>query len=187
MSLVAISGNVRVPSRTAALVRLIQARVESRLGLQGTFISLTDVAPSVMTALTPAQLSPAGIDVLRRVEAADILVIGSPIYRASYTGALKHLFDLVDNRSLIGAVAVLAATGGTPLHGLALEHQFRPLFGYFGIVAAATTIYALESDFSGEQVADASVHERAARAAEEVALLAQAGLRQRRAQTAAAA
>jgi FMN reductase len=185
-TLVAVSGNVRTPSRTASLVRLIQAEVESRLGTTGSFIEAVKAAPPLMAAMTRDDVGPSGSAVIRRIESADVLVIGSPIYRASYTGALKHVFDLVHNQSLIGSVAIIAATGGTPLHGLAVEHQFRPLLSYFGIVAAATTIYALESDFVGFELTSDAIRDRIARAADEAALLARSGLRQRRAAAAAA-
>jgi FMN reductase len=176
-SLVAISGSVRAPSRTTALVRSIQSALESRLDTTGLFVSLTEVAPLVMGALTRDQLSPAGRDLIRTIESADILIVGSPIYRASFTGALKHLFDLLHYQALSGAVAMIAATGGTPLHGLATEHQFRPLLSYFGIVSVPTTIYALETDFVGTELINASIAERIERAADEAAKLVGAGLR----------
>lgn len=185
-SLLAISGNVRTPSRTASLVHLIQTELESRLAVTGRFVEIARVAPPLMAALTREEVGSEGSTVIRRIESADVLVIGSPIYRASYTGALKHVFDLVDNRSLTGSVAIIAATGGTPLHGLAVEHQFRPLLSYFGIVAVATTIYALETDFVDFQLASGAIRDRVARAADEVALLARSGLRHSQAAAAAA-
>lgn len=175
-NLVAISGNVRWPSRTAALVRNVQSELESRLDVTGQFFALADVAPDIMAALTRDQLTAAGRKLIDCVERADVLVIGSPIYRASYTGALKHLCDLLDYRALSGAVAVIAATGGTPLHGLATEHQFRPLLSFFGILAVPTTIYALETDFAGADLINPAIAARIERAADEAAALARSGL-----------
>ncbi len=138
---------------------------------------MPDVASDLMGALTRDQLSTAGGALIDTVERADVLVIGSPIYRASYTGALKHLCDLLDYRALTGAVGVIAATGGTALHGLAAEHQFRPLLGFFGIVSAPTTVFALETDFVGTELINASIAERIERAADEAAALSRSGLR----------
>ena len=45
------------------------------------------------------------------------MIVGTPVYRASYTGALKHLFDLMHYGPGRHAV-LLAATGGTRMHGL---------------------------------------------------------------------
>jgi NAD(P)H-dependent FMN reductase len=58
------------------------------------------------------------------------------------TGVLKHIFDLVDRDALAGRVALLAATGGTPLHGLIGDHQLRPLLGFFRAVTVPTVVYA---------------------------------------------
>ncbi|MGO8048504.1 NADPH-dependent FMN reductase, partial [Rhizobium johnstonii] len=68
----------------------------SKLGLDGRTIELVDAAPILFQALRSDQLDAEGRAILDAVEAADVLVVGSPFYRASYTGALKHLFDLVD-------------------------------------------------------------------------------------------
>ena len=177
LSVVAISGNVRVPSRTAALVRAILVALESRLAVTATLIALPDAGADLLGALTRDRLGPAGRDLIDTIERADVLVIGSPIYRASYTGALKHVCDLLDYRALAGAVGLIAATGGTALHGLATEHQFRPLLGFFGIVSVPTTIYALETDFVGTELINAGLAERIARAADEAAALVRCGLR----------
>ena len=94
------------------------------------------------------------------VETADVLVVGSPVYRASYSGALKHLFDLVHFESLIGKPVILAATGGTPLHGLMIDHQLRPLFGFFKTLTLPTSVYALESDFAAYAVSNPEIRKR---------------------------
>lgn len=89
-----------------------------------------------------------------------MIVVGTPVYRASLTGALKHVFDLVDHRSLRGCVAVLAATGANRHHGLVTEHQLRPLMGFFGAVTVPTAVYAEEIDFDGLAIASTAVEER---------------------------
>lgn len=79
-------------------------------------------------------LGAAGERIIQRVEKTGLMVVGTPVYRLSYTGALKHLFDRVDYRALAGKTVLLAAAGGSSYHGLVLEHQLRPLFGFFGAV-----------------------------------------------------
>ena len=107
-----------------------------------------------------------------QVEAADLLIIGSSVYRASYTGVLKHLFDLVQRPALVGKIALLAATGGSAQHGLMIEHQMRPMMNFFGTYIVPTGIYATEADFDGMDVVGPTVRDRMARAAEEAAWLA---------------
>lgn len=186
LNLVALSGNVRTPSRTAALVSAIGKAIVNHLQVSQLDLTMAALGPTILGALTRDALSAEGLAIVRHVETADILIVGSPIYRASYSGALKHLFDLVDYRGLTGAVGVIAATGGTALHALATEHQFRPLLGFFGIISVPTTVYALETDFEGAVLTNARVHDRIEQAAVETAVLAPLALRRREARRAAA-
>jgi len=171
LKLVAISGNVRVPSRTEALVHATVSAISNHVPVSQFSFSLVEAGPVLLSSLTREALTPRGLAYIHQVETADILLIGSPIYRASYTGALKHLFDLVDYRALRGAIGLAVATGGTPLHGLAIEHQFRPLLGFFGVTVAATSLYALESDFEGTTLVSPQIIERIDQAAREIAAL----------------
>ena len=104
-----ISGSVSRPSRTAALVRHILDRIEKRGGVQSRLIELADAAPVLFAELTPAKLGSAAKAVIEAVEDADLLVAATPVYRRSYTGAFKHLFDLVDYRAFAGKPVI-----GTP-------------------------------------------------------------------------
>lgn len=148
LSIVALSGNVTRPSRTASLTASIVSAFERHtIGTTTTF-QMVDVAPDLFTALRPEQLAGRARDIVDTVEASDILVVASPVYRASYTGALKHLFDLVHFGALAGKPVILAATGGSHLHGLVTEHQLRPLMSFFNALTVPTAIYATEADFT---------------------------------------
>lgn len=164
MKILGISGSVKRPSRTAHLVERIVTAIGRAADVEVEHIDLADAAPVLFRALRADQLDEAGRALVDAVESADVLVVGSPVYRASYTGALKHLFDLVDFRALQGRRVILAATGGTPLHGLMLEHQFRPLFGFFGAVTVPTTVYAVEANFTEYTLSNPAVEARIERA-----------------------
>ncbi len=168
MNVLGISGSVKQPSRTASIVSDILNSIERRASVSVDTVDLAVAAPILFRALRADQLDEAGRRIIDAVEGADVLVVGSPVYRASYTGALKHLFDLVDFRALQGKRVILAATGGTALHGLMLEHQFRPLFGFFGAVTVPTTVYAVEADFTGYTLSNPVVEARVERAVAEL-------------------
>ena len=95
MNVLGISGSVKQPSRTACVVSDILASIEKRASVSVDTIDLAVAAPILFMALRADQLDEAGRRIIDAVEIADVLVVGSPVYRASYTGALKHLFDLV--------------------------------------------------------------------------------------------
>jgi FMN reductase len=168
LRIVGISGNVKAPSRTSALVASILRKVDSRLGTHTRHIDLVDAAPALFRALRSDQLDAEGLDIVRAVETADALVVASPVYRASYSGALKHLFDLVHFESLIGKPVIIGATGGTPLHGLMTDHQLRPLFGFFKTLTLPTSVYALEGDFAAYSITNPDITRRIDAAVQEL-------------------
>jgi FMN reductase len=160
ISVVGVAGNIARPSRTAALVSAIISETCSLSGAHGRLIELADVGPQLFQQQAPEQLRAfarehLGQDArsaLAAIEAADALVVGTPVYKGSYTGALKHLFDLIPPNALAGRPVLLAATAGSPLHGLVTEHQLRPLFAFFNARTVPTAIFALESDFQNYRV-----------------------------------
>jgi FMN reductase len=174
---VGVAGNIARPSRTAALVSTITAQVAGLSGANSRIIELVDVGPHLFPSFRPEglksfardNLPPEGRSAIETIEAADALVVGTPVYKGSYTGALKHLFDFVRPNALVGKPVLLSATAGTPLHGLVAEHQLRPLFGFFNAITLPTTIFALESDFQNYQIEKAELVVRVKRAAAEFA------------------
>ncbi len=89
-------------------------------------------------------------DDLATVENADALIVGTPVYRASFTGLFKHFFDFVEQNALIDVPVLLAASGGSERHALVLEHQLRPLFSFFQAQTLPIGVYATDRDFSPE-------------------------------------
>ena len=102
--------------------------------------------------------------------AADGLIAVTPIFSASYSGLFKLFFDLVDRDGFAGKPVLIAATGGTARHSLAVEHAMRPLFAYLNAAVVATGVYAATEDWGrGGDDADGSLVERIDRAAGELA------------------
>ncbi|MFT3731806.1 MAG: FMN reductase [Hyphomicrobium sp.] len=160
LSVVGISGSLSEPSRTSGLVSAILDAIARETNLDTVKIDLSASSAGLFAASSPAKLSADARAIVESVEDADLLVVGSPVYRASYTGALKHLFDLVDHKRFASKPVILAATGGSPLHGLVIEHQLRPLFGFLNALTLPTAIYAVESDFSNYLLTNDAVRER---------------------------
>jgi FMN reductase len=131
LRVVAVSGSLHTPSKTSALVHEILARISEQYRIESHVIELSHIGPEFAGALTRDQVAPSVETELRRIENADLLIVASPVYRGSFTGLFKHLFDFVGQYSLVDKPVLVAATGGGERHALILEHQFRPLFGFF--------------------------------------------------------
>ena len=92
--------------------------------------------------------------------------MGSPVYRASFTGLFKHLFDFVGQYELVGKPVLLAATGGGERHALMIEHQLRPLFAFFQALTLPLGVYASDTDFQRYTITSEVLRQRIALAAD---------------------
>jgi FMN reductase len=160
LKVVAVSGSLNHPSKTTVLVEEIVAALGRALPIESHLITLTDLGPSLAGALTRAELPAAAEAELQRIETADVLVVASPVYRASFTGLFKHLFDFVDQYALVDTPVLLAASGGSERHALIIEHQFRPLFSFFQALTLPIGIYAHDSDFADYRLTNESLRAR---------------------------
>src|ERR1700761_3358712 len=91
LTVIGLSGSLTRPSRTTALVATILDRIVQQDARQGKLIELVDEAPHLFAALSRRALTGRAAAVVAAVEQAELLIVGTPVYRASYTGALKHL------------------------------------------------------------------------------------------------
>ena len=55
---------------------------------------------------------------------------------------------------MIDKPVLLAATGGSDRHALILEHQFRPLFGFFQSITLPIGVYANDASFEDYVIQD---------------------------------
>lgn len=164
--IVAVSGSLHEPSKTTALLRAIAHAVAERAEAEVQLIELTEVGPSLAGALRREDL-PLSIEAqLVAIEESDLLIVGSPVYRASFTGLFKHLFDFVGQYALVGKPVLLAATGGGERHALMIEHQLRPLFAFFQALTLPVGVYASNTDFDGYRITSEILEGRIALAAD---------------------
>ena len=160
LRIVGVSGSLREPSKTTALVRELIDGVAAREPAETRLIEVATLGPLFAGALRREDLQPEVEDALRAIETADLLIVASPVYRASFTGLFKHLFDFVGQYALVGTPVLLAATGGGERHALILEHQMRPLFGFFQAQTLPVGVYASDTDFDGYELTSEAVKRR---------------------------
>ncbi len=160
LRVVGVSGSLTAPSRTTALVEAIVAALGTVFPIEAHLITLNSLGPQLAGALVRSQLPPTAEAELERIENADLVIVATPVYRASFTGLFKHLFDFVDQYALVDTPVLLAATGGSERHALIIEHQLRPLFGFFQSLALPVGVYAHDSDFTDYRISNQQLIER---------------------------
>jgi FMN reductase len=172
-TLVVITAGLGRPSSTRLLADQLAAATAGAAGDLGVLLDTRvvelrdlahDITNAMLTGFPPAALGEA----LEVVAGADALIAVTPIFTASYSGLFKSFFDVVDTNAVAGKPVLIAATGGTARHSLALEHAVRPLFAHLRAVTVPTTVFAAAEDWGGD-TAEGPLRERIERAAAELA------------------
>ena len=108
--------------------------------------------------------SPMVIDLLQQIENADGLLIATPVYKASLSGALKTVLDLLPERALAHKVVLPMATGGSIAHMLAVDYALKPVLS---ALKAQETLQGIFADDSQVAYAEGSRPAQLAAALEE--------------------
>lgn len=169
--IVAFSGSTRRPSKSRSLALAIATGVDQRLGVTIESYDIVDAGPGLGAAFTRKELSLEALQVLEAVEQADAVIAVTPVYKGSYTGLFKHLIDFIEPDRLLNKPVVIGATGGGHRHALIVEHQLRPLFGFFSAMIVPTTVYASDHEFVDGSIVDKGVLDRVAIASGQLARL----------------
>src|SRR5207249_11212790 len=168
---VGISGSPSSSSKSRMLVEYALARLAAR----GAVTELVDLATLPADALLGRAAAPALIAALETATRAQIIVAGTPVYRATYSGLLKVFFDLLPQDGLIGKIGVPLVTGHGAAHALSVDHGLRPLFASLGATVIASGVYATSQQFTDGRPGH-ELLEAVDRAVAEALALATAGL-----------
>jgi FMN reductase len=159
IELTAILGSVTPPGRlhravTEALDRLA-SRAETRprlLDLGAQRIAFADGRP--LEALhddTPV--------VVDAIQAADAVLLATPVYRGSFTGCLKNLLDQVPVPALRATPVAIVSMGGSDHHYLGAERHLRDTLSFFGAHPLPTAVYLTSRDFADGNPGERAVSE----------------------------
>ena len=140
-TVVALAGNPRAGSRTLRAAQHVAERIAAQVdGDVVATIDLAALAPEVLADEHPA------VDEARaRLAGADVAVIATPVYKASYTGLLKAFLDLYGPHGLAGVVVVPLVVSGDPAHALVGEVHLRPVLVELGAVVPTRSVTVTEA------------------------------------------
>ena len=153
-TLLAIHGTVTRPGR---LHQALEAALEGIEGHPGVSTSLLDLGQYRVSFADGRPLTGYSDDtqaVVEQVTAADMYLMGTPIYRASFTAALKNILDLTPVDGLMGKPCGLVGMGATDHHYLALDAQLRPVLAWFGSQVLPVPVYLQARHFQDGQLSD---------------------------------
>ncbi|WP_323368641.1 NADPH-dependent FMN reductase [Radiobacillus deserti] len=107
------------------------------------------------------------------MESADLIVFATPIYQASFTGALKNLLDHLQMNALKGKITGIITHGHVEKHFLVAEYQLKPILSYLKGLVPTTNVFIHNDAYDEENdIVDSSALERLRNLAEEMLELA---------------
>src|SRR3954462_6254145 len=116
-------------------------------------LNLADTAIDICDGRTLDSYGDATRQAVARVSGAGAVLIGAPVYRASFPGVLKNLLDIAPVEALQNKPVGILAMGGSAHHYLAVDTQLRAVLGWFGALVAPTSVYVTGSDFKDGRLA----------------------------------
>ena len=153
--LLAIVGSVTPPGRLLNATRwLLDTAQTSRSDLEIEFINLADKKIAFADGRPPEQYNDDTASIIEGVRAADGVIVASPVYRGSFTGALKNLLDHLPLESLAGKPVGIVAMGASQHHFLGVDWHLRDVLAWFGALVVPTSVYLASADFVDGQLTE---------------------------------
>lgn len=146
-------GNPKTQSRTASVGEAIAHAVARRAGREAqlTLVELADLGCDLFGSGNSTVAEAKGT-----VLSSELLVVATPVYKASYTGLLKAFLDQFARDELAAMPTVPTMVGAAELHGLAVETQLRPVLVEIGASMPTRGLFVTEAglDTLESQLAD---------------------------------
>jgi NAD(P)H-dependent FMN reductase len=159
-TLLGISGSLTAGGSTRTLIEYAVEAAKTRYPeISTAILDLREVTLSFCDGRPLTEYTDDTPRVVERIQAADVYVIGTPIYRGSYTGALKNLLDHVPVEALMGKVAGLIANAATDHHYLSIDQELRPVLMWFNMHLLPGSVYVRGNQLQGKEIVDEQVRE----------------------------
>ncbi|GLZ80661.1 FMN reductase [Actinorhabdospora filicis] len=140
MSLVIVVGNPRTASRTRVAAEQLAA------DLSADPPRVLDLAALGPGAIGATEATPAVSQAVQDAAGARLLLVATPVYKASFTGLLKLFLDRFPPGGLDGAVAVPVLIGAAPAHLALADLQLRIVLAELGAALPAPSLLVEERE-----------------------------------------
>ncbi|SQD95908.1 NADPH-dependent FMN reductase [Parafrankia sp. Ea1.12] len=142
--ILSVVGNPKPNSRTRAVAEAVAAQVVRALPADteavAEVIEVSELGPGLLCWGDPAVKA-----AVTSMKAADVLVVATPTYKATYTGLLKLLLDQIGQGELAGVPTIPVLVAAAPEHALAVEVHLRPVLVEIGASCPTRGVFVLDS------------------------------------------
>lgn len=163
-----IVGSLSSPSNTRAALQVALDAAEEERGVDTEVLHLAEYDLVPADGRTLDEYTGDTAEALERIVDSSAYVVGTPVYRASYSGVLKNLLDMIprgmwqaDVAPLAGSAVGVVGTGATPHHYLVVEKELAPVLSFFGAHLVGSGAYVHSGHFGdGAVLEDEDVRAR---------------------------
>lgn len=143
-TIVTIVANPRRGSRTHGLAATVTAALATAVGAEAVeTVDLAEIGPRLLDhgdeEATQAR---------DRVAAADLVVVATPVYKATYTGLLKVFLDGYGADALASVTALGVIVSAAPHHLLSTDIHLRSLLVELGAAVPTRSVQITEAQLS---------------------------------------
>src|SRR5271165_2754973 len=150
--LLMLVGAATPPGRLAAAIAMVADAARTGGDVAVDILNLAETPIDICDGRTLDRYGETTRRAVGRIAAASAVLIGAPVYRASFPGVLKNLLDIVPVEALQNKPVGIVAMGGSPHHYLAVDTQLRQVLAWFGALVAPTSVYLTGADFRDGQL-----------------------------------
>lgn len=172
MKLVGIAGALAGWKTNVVVHQVLEAAESIDSNVKTELIDLRDYEVELVNGEPLAYYNEDTFTVVNKVLAADFLVIGTPIYQASITGALKNLLDHLPVDAFKSKVTGMITTGAIDKHFLVADYQLKPILSYLKGLVPSESVFVHNDSFDDvNNIIDEDVTKRIHKLAEEMIFL----------------
>lgn len=165
--LLGIAGSVSTPSKTRTAIEIALQAAAEEFDIETELLHLAEYELDTADGRKLNEYSGDTARALELIINSEAYLIGTPVYRGSYSGVLKNLFDLIprgkwqsDQAPLENRPVGLVATGATDHHYLSVSQELGPIASFFGSYPVGGGIYINASQFDGKKITDEEIVQR---------------------------
>lgn len=139
-----INGSPTPVSRSAALLDHARAALLAQ-GLEVKTRSSLDYPAEDLVQARYGSAAFSGF--IAQVATASGIIVSTPIYKASFSGGLKALLDILPQEALVGKGVLPLASAGTISHLLAIDYALKPVLSVLGAREIEQGVFAVDDQF----------------------------------------
>ena len=142
MHIVTLAGSPKASSKSSSLLSYLS----QRLAADAIQIQHFSVQQLHVPALLDGDFQHPSIVALQAAVAqADGLIIATPVYKASFSGVLKTILDVLPQDALAHKTVLPVASGGSLAHLLALDYALKPVLSALKAQEILSGVFATDS------------------------------------------